>query len=206
METARLFIAAEISDTQRTELGEILGNLKKGAQFTNAHPSWANAETLHLTIKFLGDTDRGKIGRIVEALERPFEEIKSFQLDLRGLGVFPDEKRPRVLWIGAGAGKEALIRTSDIVQSALEPLGIQREARRYHPHLTLARIRSDRGIEALMGVVRSHKNSRTSKSLVTGLALFESRLAPAGAIHARLHQWDFVPPAAGSAAPDEPSD
>jgi RNA 2',3'-cyclic 3'-phosphodiesterase len=192
MTSERLFIAADVAEAQHDSVHELLDGLKKGVQFTKAHPKWVALGSMHLTVKFLGDVEPEAKEQIVASVDKALEGSKAFDFSLMGLGVFPNTKQPRVMWLGVDAGREKLIGLAEGVQSALTPLGFAPEKRKYHPHLTLARIKSLRGVNALMDVMQSHRKVFCGKAPLDHLTLYKSELYPDGARYTALHTWPLV--------------
>lgn len=191
MPNLRLFVAADISEAQRTAVLELIESLRKGIQFTNAHPKWVRPEGLHLTLRFLGKVDSQRVEKIVHMVESGLVGSQSFEFDLKRLGVFPDARKPRVLWVGVKKGKRELTDLAGKVDRALVTLGFEAERRPFHPHLTLARIKSMRGAEAMMEVVHSHREAQPGTGRVDHLTLYQSDLSPGGAKYTVLHRWDL---------------
>ena len=182
----RSFIALELSDEIYKGLAELINALKKGVHFTPAHPKWVNPESIHLTLKFLGNIEEGMVDKIGEVLKRIAADTEPFLLKVRNLGVFPDERRPRVLWVGTTAGDEETRSLQKRIDDALSPLGFDREKRPFHPHLTLARIKSLKGTAAMMSVFKSHKNKYVGECQIDRVILFKSELHPEGARYTKL--------------------
>ena len=189
MALLRLFIAADLSDEQRNGAALLISALQKGIQFTNAHPSWVKPEALHLTLKFLGSVDSALVDKISLALEPEIKRFPPFRFSIQNIGVFPNPRRPQVLWVGMKLGVKEMQELQSLVDRALRPLGFSPEQRAFHPHLTLARIRSLRGVEAMMDVIDSHKNADVGESELKEVTLYESHLDPAGAEHKVLRRW-----------------
>ena len=188
-EVFRMFIAADISDAQRTAAADLVARLKKGIQFTKARPSWSRVEGMHLTLKFMGDVDSTRVGEIGEAVAPAAVGVAPFAVSVGGLGVFPNARQPRVLWIGVKEGAKVLCDLQARIDRALRPLGFDPENRAFHPHLTLARIKALSGVEALMDVVQSHKDSGLGTAQIDRLTLYRSQLAPEGSTYTVLHEW-----------------
>jgi 2'-5' RNA ligase len=128
----RIFIALDIPAEIRariTDYMEHARNLASGAR-------WARVDGLHITLKFVGETNDARVQEIKTALSG----IKAvpFAVDFSGVGFFPNAKAARVFWIGVNGG-EALPKLASSVDAALENIGFWREDKPYHPHLTLAR-------------------------------------------------------------------
>ncbi|NQU44279.1 RNA 2',3'-cyclic phosphodiesterase, partial [bacterium] len=123
-ENPRLFIAANISPEQRSACAGLISNLTKGIRFTKVYPKWVELENLHLTLKFLGATDTHKIPRIIETVGAAALAHEAFGFTLKGLGVFPHEKEPRVLWVKMKKGAKRLADLHDAVDGALARIGV----------------------------------------------------------------------------------
>lgn len=146
---------------------------------------WVARENLHFTLKFLGSVAGEKVGPIMEALEQPVRAVRRFSVAARGVGVFPDPRRPRVLWVGLEG--EALAGLASGVERALEPLGFARERRSFRPHLTIGRWRdSGNSLGGLGREIESWKEREFGASWVEEVVLFQSVLEPEGAVYSAL--------------------
>jgi RNA 2',3'-cyclic 3'-phosphodiesterase len=150
LDVIRTFIAVELADTLRASLAEIQQDLKELLSPCLPHGvrlSWVHPASIHLTLKFLGETDEQLIQPLRSALEPFMGSVLPISIPLERLGVFPSSQQPRVLWIGPpsrweqGQDAERLMRLQRIVEDACEPLGFTREVRPFRAHLTLARIK-----------------------------------------------------------------
>jgi 2'-5' RNA ligase len=135
----RTFIAVTLAASTVEEIAKVQAELKE----IKADIRWVRAENMHLTLKFLGDTNRSKIGPILEVLHTTLQRQPAFSVHAQGLGGFPDLTRPRMVW--AGLTEDRLIAVSHAVETALVPLDFPMEQRPFRPHLTLGRVRSQRG-------------------------------------------------------------
>jgi 2'-5' RNA ligase len=128
----RIFIALDIPAQVRERLDEYMERSRSYAP----EARWARVESLHVTLKFVGEVSE----ELVERMKPALSQVKAapFAVKFEGIGFFPNAKSPRVFWAGVDGG-EALSRLASVVDAALEKLGITREEEAYHPHLTLAR-------------------------------------------------------------------
>jgi len=188
----RSFIALELSDGLRRELAKLIEDLKKGMQFTSAHPSWVNPNGIHLTLKFLGNIEERLVGDIARSLEEIAADTPPFLLKVRNLGVFPNARQPRVLWAGVTDGDKESCALQHKIEDAMALLGFEQEGREFHPHLTLARIKSLKGTAAMMKIVEIHKSRYVGECMVNRLILFKSELHPDGARYTRLAEAEFA--------------
>ena len=185
IEQIRSFIAIELPDEIRQKLGELENRLKSGGQ---RQVRWVNPNSIHLTLKFLGDIAPDRVGEITGAMEESAKGIPSFVLEVNGAGVFPNPKRARVAWVGLSGEVDKLLKLQKNLETGLEPLGFAAEARDFTPHLTIARVNDG----------ASHEERQRFGELVTGtkfqagsisvddVSLMRSRLTKAGAIYSRL--------------------
>ena len=146
---------------------------------------WVPAENLHLTLKFLGNVEEAQVASICSALREALADTAGFCVTARGLGVFPASRRPRVLWIGLAAPE--LGQVAGWVERALEPLGVERAATRFQPHVTIGRWRrpESQGV-ALREELARWRDREFGVVRVDEVTLFQSVLRPAGAVYSAL--------------------
>jgi RNA 2',3'-cyclic 3'-phosphodiesterase len=181
--TVRLFVALDIPDTVR----EALATLSRQLRQTCTGARWVRIEGAHVTLKFIGETPPERVAPIRAALG---EARASGAIDLQfgGLGFFPDERRPRVLWAGVSAGPE-LSALAASIEARLEPLGIPRETRDFSAHITLARFDSPRGLDPLRAAVEKLGAPEFGDALVTEFHLYQSVLKQGGAEYTRMASY-----------------
>jgi 2'-5' RNA ligase len=139
---------------------------------------WQKREQLHLTLRFIGEVDGAEANAIDDALAAI--TAPSFTLELKGVGSFGG-KNPRDLWAGA-APNEALIRLNRKIESALQRIGLEPEARKFTPHVTLARLKNaPRG--AVMDYLTDHALYTSMPFAVTAFCLYSSKLTSDGSIY-----------------------
>lgn len=146
---------------------------------------WIAPGNFHLTLKFLGGIDEAMIEPIGACLREQLRLFQRFTINAKGLGVFPDPKRPRILWVGLTGDR--LVSLASIVESALQPLGFAPEARKFSPHLTIGRWhQADRAPRSLLRQLENWKVCEFGESNVESVHLIQSVLSPKGAIYSRL--------------------
>ena len=180
----RVFLAVELPSEIREKLFSLQQQLKKALTSMN----WVRPESIHLTLKFLGYVEPSRISQIVSALEPIGKKQNGFSMDVQGLGVFPQVKHPRILWIGVTGKTQALQELVLEIEAALEPLGFPAEEKSYHAHLTLARIKRENAMvgSALLesGVLGSDQQLGTLP--IDRFVLFQSDLDSSGATYTSL--------------------
>lgn len=190
----RLFVALDLPGAVRGALAEVTGQLKPKCR----EARWVRPESMHLTLKFIGHAIADGDAEKFAALRRALATVHSTgpaELHFRGLGFFPNERRPRVVWCGMEASANLAPLAADI-DRALEPLGIPRETRAFVPHLTLARIDPPRRLEALARAAADLQSKDFGSARETQFYLFESKLRPSGAVYTKLETFTFAKAAA----------
>lgn len=185
-EQIRSFIAIELPQNVKTGLAKLLSELGK-----TRHPfvKWVNPESIHLTLKFLGNIPFKQVAEINRLMEEAVQGTLPFHLEVSELGAFPNLKRPRVLWISIKGEIDTLLSLQQSIDSALAPLGFAEEKRPFTPHLTLARLRertspAERKIFAELVMSTNFESSYPLE--VKTISLMRSQLLPEGAIYTRL--------------------
>ena len=187
----RAFVAIDLAEDVRLALAREQARLK-GVCAPNRDIRWTRPEGLHLTLKFLGSIETERVQAVIAALQE-LESSDSFKVEVRGFGFFPDARRPRVFWVGLEA-PSALSELAARVETALEPLGVERENRPFKPHLTLARFDRPLVPSALTTALNESSVESFGSFEVTEFFLFESRLRPGGAEYFKLARFAASPP------------
>jgi len=177
----RTFVAIELPKTLQRRIGELQDHLKQYP----ARVTWVKPENIHLTLKFLGNVPEGQLQALVGALEKAVKDIPSFKLSVSGTGAFPDERRPRVLWIAAHEETGVLQRLYGKIEEEFQRLGFERERRPYTPHLTIGRVKGDGAIGKVVTEMKS-RGFETETFVVREVVLMKSDLKPTGAEYTPL--------------------
>jgi 2'-5' RNA ligase len=183
----RLFVALDIPGEVRRSIADFALALRPHAP----HARWARIEGAHVTLKFIGEMPAEQLDPIRHAIER-VRAAQPIQLDFRGVGFFRSDRRPRVLWVGVHAST-ALAELTAEIERRLASLGIPPESRPFEPHLTLARF--DRPSESgdLPQVIARSAVPEFGSTVAREFHLYQSRLAPTGAVYTRLETVVFAP-------------
>ena len=176
----RAFIAVNLAPS----VGEEIANVQFALKEAQGDIRWTRVEGMHLTLKFLGDIAREQVEPILTALRTALRGQQAFRVLAQGLGAFPHLKRPKVLW--AGLSSEGLAGLQEKVESVLVALDFPREEKGFLPHLTLGRVRSLRGWEQVLAVVKKHEHVRFGESIIDQVTLYQSTLRPDGAVYSPL--------------------
>lgn len=170
----RLFFAVEISEALRADVEDLIGRLRARGRGIR----WADPKGIHLTLRFLGEVEPGRLEAIARAGRAAGERSSALRLRSGGLGTFPERGLPRVVWLGVEDTDGALGRLHAALEEALEGAGLGREGRPLSPHLTLGRVRPGADPRrALEGV-----GGPAARGFEAGdFVLMESVLGPSGA-------------------------
>lgn len=149
---------------------------------------WIPADNIHLTLKFLGDVTAPHMGFLKQMLVRELEPHAGFELQIGGLGSFPNSRRPRVLWLGLQA-PPALLPIQQAIEAGAVRLGYQKEERAFSPHLTIGRVKQTLGpveFQKIHSVIESVQLGNIATARVDSVHLFKSDLKPAGSVYTKL--------------------
>jgi 2'-5' RNA ligase len=176
----RLFVAVELGEDVLREAATLVGELRRRVdrRAPDAKLTWVTPERMHLTLRFLGEVSDAQGGKMLAALRAPIA-MAPFEVAWQGLGAFPHRGPPRVLWVGAGRGRDTLLALETAVSARLEPLGFESGARSYSPHLTLARVREARGLRTA-ALFEGIAGQPVGTTTVDAITLFQSKLSPKG--------------------------
>ncbi len=149
---------------------------------------WVAIDNLHLTIKFLGDVPENNIDQIKSTIIQTVKRIPPCQISVRGFGMYPDARRPRVVWLGIDHDA-GIINLHDALDGALTSINIKPEKRPFSPHLTIARVsrRADEKVVKSIGATLSKfKVDSLGSMTIQEVVLYKSDLTPKGPIYAKL--------------------
>lgn len=181
MDRLRVFIAVDINSH------EVLSNLSRARDLlleSGADLKPVATENLHITIRFIGEYPSSIVKSICRELEKI--EFKPFKIHVRGIGVFPNINRPRVIWASVTEGSEELTMIHEKVEDILQRLGVPREKEKFVPHITLARVKSGRNIPRLVKIINSLIDMDFGEFLVDKIVLKRSVLTPSGPIYSDI--------------------
>ena len=183
----RAFVAINLPQAIRASLATTIQELQ--AKLTGPEYAWVLPGSIHLTLKFLGHVDSGRIPTIAEALASAAKDVTPFNLRLEGAGTFPSGRRPNVIWAGLDGDLNSLFALRALVESALADIRLSRERLSFRPHLTLARLRkrlSDGGVQALHQALTLVPQNTVEPFAVSEVRLIKSELRPEGARYSAL--------------------
>jgi RNA 2',3'-cyclic 3'-phosphodiesterase len=186
MEKIRTFIAVDFSAEMIDQIEQIINYFK--TQVPQGALKWVETKNLHLTIKFLGDISKELLPQVENILKTELRQFPSFDIRVEELGMYPHNKKPRVIWLGIKGG-EPLIEIHQKLERALVKAQIPPEGRAYSPHLTIARVRrkTDPNTTKLIGRNLSNfKVDSLGTLTIDQVQFYQSELTRQGPIYTRL--------------------
>lgn len=180
-DAVRLFLGVRISVEAAEAIAGAARAMRDTARAEGLSIRWVPPENYHITLKFLGWMSEATIAGIADEIPEALAGARAFEIATAGLGVFPKPERARVLWAGARDSNGELADLAEKVEGASERLGFAREAREFHPHVTIARFRRPASARVLLDAVSEQEFSR---SLVSSVVLFESVMKSDGSEYA----------------------
>lgn len=187
MATVRTFIANELSEDLCEALTLLQDRLR--SQMPRGSVRWVRPEGIHLTLKFLGDTPVEQVDQVKAALAEAAAKAGPFRVTVRGLGCFPNTRRPRVLWVGLEEPSGALQGLRDAVEAHVAPLGFPTEGRSFSPHLTLGRVQRGASSSEVRDIgqrVAASTTGLVGEMEVSTVSYIKSDLRPSGAVYTTL--------------------
>ncbi len=184
----RTFVAIEASGDICSRAVKLVDRLKSAP----ARARWTDPP-LHFTLKFLGDVEMLQIPEVCQIVADAVEDLRAFDLEVRGVGAFPDPSRPRTVWIGTGRGTDEMIEVHQRLDSALGEAGFRTEGRRFRPHLTIGRVRSSpEGVDELAQAIENESAFTGGIMRVDELLVFSSRLERSGPVYEILGRAELI--------------
>ena len=146
-----------------------------------------NTESMHLTLKFLGDTAENLVPSIVSIMEDSVQGVEPFKIRLVGTGAFPNVDYMRVLWVGLDDGG-VLGPIAQKLDVSLSKFGFDREERGFSPHVTIARMKGPQGKDRLKAILNEHRAEVFGEQQVTSIRLKKSVLTPEGPVYSTVEE------------------
>ena len=182
----RLFVALEVPEEVRRALAAFIERVRTVARGSR----WVRAEGLHVTLKFIGEMPSEKVPDLQKELAHVHLSA-AVDVRIRGGGFFPNERHPRIFWIGVEASPN-LAELAGAVDANTKKLGVAPENRAYSPHVTLARFKSDDGLPQLRDAIRGLGPLEFGEMRATEFHLIRSELQPGGSRYTRLASFSFA--------------
>ena len=174
-DTIRTFIAIKIIPEKKlTELFSHLHNSLKAEEI-----KWVDINNLHLTLRFLGETNREQVSETIKVLEIIASHFNSFQIEIKGVGVFKNKMQPRVLFLSV-VNNLILKELADKIRENLNFMEFDEDEKTFNPHLTLGRIKYIENKDAFYALANRYSNEKIQSFTVSEITFYQSILSTAG--------------------------
>jgi len=192
MSVFRAFIALDLSAEVQERLEQVTDELR---QSLDGMPiRWVPSENIHLTLKFLGDVSVSNVEVLTKIIAGVAAAHQPFAISVGGMGVFPDKRRPRVIWIGV-EGPAELQSVQRNIEVETARIGYQSESRAFKPHLTIGRVSRNAGprqVRSITNVLEDTKIGFLGVVRIREVHLFRSDLQPSGAVYTRVFSAPLI--------------
>ena len=182
----RAFLAIEPPENVLQKISVLQDKLKSEI---SGRLSWTRPQGQHLTLKFFSDISLDDVKNICTAVQKWIVFEQKLNLKIEKLGVFPDARRPRVLWCAVTGDVERLSVLQKKIDSDLAAIGFPMEDRPFRAHLTLARIKDSRDITGMSEALKKFDTFTAGEFIADKLFLFQSNLTPQGAVYTKLAEF-----------------
>ena len=179
----RLFLAIPVDKQILDALAGAADKLRE----TRGPVRWVRPEGMHLTLKFLGDTEPDQVPPLVEAVSGVTSKVMPFPISVTGAGAYPKLRSPRVLWAGVVENSGTLKRLVKSIEEETEKFGWEREKREFSPHITIGRVKGNMNIARLITAMKEMKEEHWGDQEAGEVVLYSSELKPGGAVYEKVH-------------------
>ena len=183
----RAFVAIDLPE----DIRQSLADLQQQFAQSQADISWVRPDQLHLTLKFLDEVSDSQRAQVEAFLTQLATTTAPITIGLHGVGAFPSSRDPRIIWAGVGKGNAELVALADAIEQESRAVGLKREERAFSAHITLGRLRSARGHQAIATALQTMTWKASAPWLASSLALYQSTLSSQGPTHTLLMTLPF---------------
>ncbi|MFX1559331.1 MAG: RNA 2',3'-cyclic phosphodiesterase [Promethearchaeota archaeon] len=180
----RAFLSIDIEDNN---LLSRIHSIQQRLDQTAAKMKIVEDENIHFTLRFFGDTPMAKLEQIKSCLDEI--EFNPFEIEVAGVGSFPNRRRPRVIWIGVAQNASKVLKLKEDIDSSLVGIGYQPEKRKYTPHATIARVRHVKDSRQIATNLEHLADEVIGQMTITKITMMKSTLTPSGPIYESL--WEI---------------
>ncbi|MDF1535503.1 MAG: RNA 2',3'-cyclic phosphodiesterase [bacterium] len=188
IKSLRIFLAIPIAPDILEALGKGVETLRE----TRAPVSWVRPGGMHLTVKFLGDTEPEWIAPLADSLAGICGLIEPFPVSVAGMGAYPSLRRPRVIWAGVEELSGTLLRLHEGVDNVCAGMGWPREKRKFSPHVTVGRVKGNINLARLSAAMGEIEDEHWGDQEVMSMVLYRSHLEKGGARYEEMRIFPFL--------------
>jgi 2'-5' RNA ligase len=179
----RAFLAIEPPEDILQAMSHLQEKLKREI---SGRISWTKPQGQHLTLKFFGDISSDDVKNISLVVQNRIAAAPALNLKIEKMGVFPDTRKPRVVWCGVAGDREKLLVLQKHLDTDFAGIGFPCEDRPFRAHLTLGRIKDLHGLTGISEAMTKYGAFTAGEFSCKELILFQSKLLPQGAVYTKL--------------------
>lgn len=187
MASLRLFIAIETPPGIKSQIDNVISEL----QSAQANVRWEQSEKIHITLKFLGEIPEKVLPQIVLHLEGVAGNTSPFTIRYSGLGCFPTMHEPRIVWVGVDDIENKLRPLAASIETEMASIGLEKEIKGFHPHVTIGRIKSRKNVTTLLRTMESI-TLESQPTTITEIVLIKSELKPKGSVYGLVKTFQLT--------------
>jgi RNA 2',3'-cyclic 3'-phosphodiesterase len=187
----RCFVAVEIDEGIQRALGDLQKTIAKSTDLRKGDVKWVHPDTMHLTLKFIGEVTDKQIVEICDLVKKVAQRHEAFDMAVNQVGHFGGEGA-RVLWVGAGLDSEPLLKLQEDLEEEMAQVGWPKEGRKFSGHLTLCRIRNVQAGLKLAKLAEKYQDFDLGSTRCDSMCVFESRLSPEGPEYTPLGRFKLL--------------
>jgi 2'-5' RNA ligase len=184
----RVFVAIDIDRQTREAIRKLSDAMQERADLKKGDATWVNVDAMHLTVKFLGEIPDEQTADVCRIVESVAASHKCFELDFEKVGTFGG-KSARVVWVGAGEGKEQLADLAGDIDVQLGQAGWPMETRKFEGHLTLCRVKNFIAGKKLVSLSEDYADFVAPVTSVESVTVYQSDLTPKGPLYTALGNY-----------------
>ncbi|HPR41128.1 MAG TPA: RNA 2',3'-cyclic phosphodiesterase [Candidatus Methanofastidiosa archaeon] len=173
----RLFVAINLDDEIKKTIVSIDDLFSK----SSINAKFTSPENMHMTLKFIGEWPFNDVNDVIDILNDVKTSFKPFNVDFEGIGGFPNDHAPRIIWVGGKS--RTLVDMAGKIDKNLSTLGIKKENRPFSSHITLARVKNILNRDDIINIIHANKDVAIGSQHVTEFCLKKSELTPNGPIY-----------------------
>jgi RNA 2',3'-cyclic 3'-phosphodiesterase len=183
----RAFIAVTIPDGIKNQLGGVQSKLKRA----DADVKWTRPHGIHITLRFMGWLNQDDLEKTRQAVAEAVKGFSEFEVEVKGVGTFPERGRPRVVWVGLSRGEKELAQVAARLEQELVKRGMGEADRAFRGHLTLGRIKTGKNLDKLVEYLNGETDMSWGDFPAKSICLIKSDLQRDGAIYTVLQEEFF---------------
>ncbi|MFP4117046.1 MAG: RNA 2',3'-cyclic phosphodiesterase [Candidatus Aenigmatarchaeota archaeon] len=182
----RFFLGTKIDES----LIKAVSKVRNSFRDLDADIKAVKDENLHLTVKFLGEIDEEELERI-DCIREALADFQPFELELKDVGVFPSRDYIKVIWAGAGKGREKFAELMSEIENRTREEGFEKDENDPVPHVTIGRVKSGRNKQLIQSELDEWKGKTFGQMLVDRVTLFKSKLTPKGPVYEKIKDYEL---------------